>query len=297
MHPFQHRQTSTIFSGYATASGETSANCHDSLVYSLSDSGILSAGSGTVFSTSQGTVYQRFNASANIHDIYATWQVSNQTVMWTNNLYNTLVWNNNLFSNDTASFCVIHGVVRVYFLFQPLPDCVPVNLAILPCMVSSLVERFTMLIDTSVIMQIPASSTESLRQCRTVHEWVEQWFKLSPVPSVLRDVIIFRLSPFLISEHRIYTQYECAYPAFVLVQVQEHLRSSTDNMLYRSTIKHPIRYHYSDCAICINNNLAANTTHASPPLHPKVQTHNSNLSQPKPQIPKSPPSPTCLHPI
>lgn len=137
MHPFPRRQTSTIFSGYATSSGQTSANCHDSMIYTLSASGTLSAGGDTVFSTSQGIAYQRFNASTEIQNIYATWQVSNQTVLWTKNLYNTLVWNNNMFSNNTAAFCVIHGVLRVYFLFPPLQDCMPVSLAVLPCMITN----------------------------------------------------------------------------------------------------------------------------------------------------------------
>jgi len=140
MQPIRRRQQPSIFSGYVTPSGQTSANCHDSMIYSLSDSGTLSAGGGTVFSASPGTVYQRFNASADIQSIYAVWQVSNQTIMWNNNLYKTLVWNNKLFSNNTATFCVTHGVVRVYVTNAPLQDCMPVGLAILPSTVTNPVE-------------------------------------------------------------------------------------------------------------------------------------------------------------
>jgi len=175
------------------------------MVYSLSDSGTLSGGGGTVFSTSPGTVYQRFNASSNIQSIYATWQVSNQTSMWSNHPYKTLVWNNNLFSNNTAAFCVIHGVLRVYFLFPPLPDCMPVNLAILPCMVTNPVHNFTILTGSSVSMQKPAYSADSIRHCGTVHERVGQRPNYLPTRSHLRNTT--EISPRLILDMWINNRY------------------------------------------------------------------------------------------
>lgn len=157
------------------------------MVYSLSDSGTLSSGGGTVFSTSPGTVYQRFNASSNIQSIYAAWQVSNQTSVWSNNLYKTLVWNNDLFSNNTAAFCVIHGVLRVYFLFPHLPDCMPVNLAILPCILHDPVDFSTMLTAPSVSMQKSAHFAEPIRHCGTVHERVEQRSNYLPTQYHVRN--------------------------------------------------------------------------------------------------------------
>lgn len=135
MQPAQQkrrRQTSSIFTGYISYSGQTAVNCHNSMIYSLSDSGILSTKEGDVFSTDLGTVYQRLNASEEIRGIYSGWEISNKTTVWKSRVYNNIVWNNKLFSNDTAEFCVVKGNLRVYFLFPPQQDCHPVDLVMLP---------------------------------------------------------------------------------------------------------------------------------------------------------------------
>lgn len=103
------------------------------MVYSLSDSGMLSTKEGAVFSTTPGTVFQRLNASEEIKSIHSTWEISNKTTVWKSRVYNNIVWNNKLFSNETADFCVVRGNLRVYFLFPPQQDCHPVDLVMLPC--------------------------------------------------------------------------------------------------------------------------------------------------------------------
>lgn len=140
------RRQSSIFEGWVSASGQTSASCHDAAVCSVDVFNEMRLDSGAQFYTTPGTIDQRFNASTEpleiYNDIYYFFEASGRNISYKGVTYPTLAWNNAAFANGTARFCAMTGGVRAYFNGTLPPDCLPVDLGVLPCMYKSALSRF-----------------------------------------------------------------------------------------------------------------------------------------------------------
>ena len=107
---------------FITFEGAATANCLESLLYSINALGQLSVTDGRIFSFSKRVGSARFVPSTSVGGISTTWELSGPT----------LRFDNSTFLNGTATLCLdtLSNTIEVYYLEAPPITCSPVVLTV-----------------------------------------------------------------------------------------------------------------------------------------------------------------------